>query len=114
MPLKFPLIAACLLLSACSDSNNLLLGTVSANLDSHHIVVTDCYRTEVPQPERFIAGGLPSWRFVPCRDAAIEIRGDKLTVNGRAYGHIEPTDGILVDHGVVSVQQGGAAQRAGN
>jgi hypothetical protein len=108
MVYKIVLFAAGLLLAACSDSNNLLLGTVSATLDAHRIVVTDCYRTEVPPPEKLNEAGVAIWRFTPCRDAAIEIRGNKLTVNGRAYGHIEPNDGVLVDHGIVSVQHGSA------
>jgi hypothetical protein len=33
----------------------------------------------------------------------VRIRAGELIVNGRQYGHIEDTDSILVDHGVVSV-----------
>ena len=80
---KLILVTACaVLLSACSESNNLLLGTVSTNLDSHRVVVTDCYRTEVPPPEHFVESGVRAWRYAPCRDAVIEIHGDKLNVNG--------------------------------
>jgi hypothetical protein len=113
IPLRIAVFTVCLLLlPACSESNNLLLGRVSTNLDTHRIVVTDCYRTEVPPPEKREEGSVRVWRFTPCRDAAIEIRGDKLTVNGRAYGYIDPNDGVLVDHGLVSLQHDGSAQRA--
>jgi hypothetical protein len=89
---------------ACSRSNNLLLGTVQASAGSHHIVVTDCYRLSV-DPPREISGpsGESGYRYTPCRDAEVLIRGDEVIVNGRSYGHINPEDSILVDHGVVSI-----------
>ncbi|MGA3240714.1 MAG: hypothetical protein ABSG03_30960 [Bryobacteraceae bacterium] len=91
-------------LSACSRSNNLLLGEVQAQVGTHTVRVTDCYRTSVPPPERLPdAGGQASYRFMPCRDADVQIRAGELTVNGRSYGHIQKGDTILVDHGVVSV-----------
>lgn len=94
--------AACL--SACGKSNNLLLGEVEAQVGAHTVRVTDCYRTSVPPPERLAdANGQPSYRFMPCRDADVQIRGGELTVNGRSYGRIKESDSILVDHGVVSV-----------
>lgn len=92
---------------ACSKSNNLLLGRVQANVGTHLVVVTDCYRTSVPPPEtKLEANGQTTYRFMPCRDAEIVINGDQLTVNGRSYGRLGPTDGVLVDHGVVSVTRG--------
>ena len=45
-----------------------------------------------------------SYRFVPCKDAAVVIRGPLLTVNGTPYGPMKPHDEVLVDHGVVSVK----------
>ncbi len=33
------------------------------------------------------------------------IRGDELVVNGQSYGRIKPTDSVLVDHSVVSVNK---------
>ncbi len=114
MPSTLLALILCLLLTACSGSNNLLLGTVSADLDAHHIVVTDCYRTEVPPAQKAYDAGVPIWQFTPCRDAAIEIHGDKLTVNGRPYGHLDPGDGVLVDHGAVSIQHAGLARHARN
>jgi hypothetical protein len=42
---------------------------------------------------------------MPCRDADVLIRGDELLVNGQSYGHLNPTDGVLVHHGVVSIQR---------
>jgi len=92
------------LLAACSKSNNLLLGRVEATVGSHTVVVTDCYRTKVPSPERLAdEGGQPVYRYMPCKDADVWIRGGELTVNGKSYGHLNPNDAVLVDHGVVSV-----------
>ena len=85
------------LLSACSSSNNLLMGTVEANVGAHRVVVTDCYRASFPPPE--------NGRFTPCRDADILIRNELLTVNDRSYGRLNPDDGVLVDHGVVSIRR---------
>jgi len=100
----FPIVAALGLISGCSRSNNLLLGTVEATVGTHRVVVTDCYRTEPPQPEKLPdQAGQPVYRYVPCRDAEIWIRGEELTVNGKGYGHLKPSDSVLVDHGVVSV-----------
>jgi hypothetical protein len=42
---------------------------------------------------------------MPCRDADVWIRGEELTVNGRGYGRLNAGDGVLVDHGVVSIQR---------
>ncbi|HMD78085.1 MAG TPA: hypothetical protein VKG86_12015 [Terracidiphilus sp.] len=96
------LLLSMLLLSGCSRSNNLLLGRVQAQVGSHRVVVTDCYRTSVPPPERL---GDSLYRFMPCRDADVLIRGDELLVNGQSYGRMNPTDGVLVDHGVVSIER---------
>jgi hypothetical protein len=95
---------ALLLASACSQSNNLLLGRVQAAVGAHTVVVTDCYRTSVAPPEKLDDGqGKTTYRFMPCRDADVLIRGDELSVNGKSYGHVRPNDTILVDHGVVSI-----------
>ncbi len=96
------IICAALLLGACSRSNNLLLGRVENQVGTHKVVVTDCYRTSVPEPEQ-----LPNatWRWTPCRDADVWIRGDQLEVNGRSYGKIAAADAVLVDHGKVSVNR---------
>jgi hypothetical protein len=102
--MKAAAFCACIFLAGCSRSNNLLLGTVRANVGTHEIEVTDCYRTSVPPPQTL---GPDNYRFVPCRDAAIEIKSGELTVNGTGYGHIKPTDAILVDHGKVSVHAAG-------
>ena len=98
---------ALVFVSACSHSNNLVEGRVEATVGNHKVVVTDCYRTRVPQPDRLedTAEGQPSYRFTPCRDADVLIRGGELWVNSRAYGHLNPNDGVLVDHGVVSVDR---------
>jgi hypothetical protein len=94
------------LLAGCSRSNNLLLGRVESEVGSHTVVVTDCYRTSVPPPQRLAdEGGRPVYRFMPCRDADVVIRGDELVVNGQSYGRLNPSDGVLVDHGVVSIQR---------
>ena len=102
--MKSALLLAVLLLSGCSRSNNLLLGRVQADLGSHTVVVTDCYRTSVPPPQKIgDAAGRPVYRFMPCRDADVLIRGDELLVNGQSYGRLKPSDAVLVDHGVVSI-----------
>lgn len=95
-----------LALGGCSRSNNLLLGRVEATVGSHDVVVTDCYRTSVDPPRKIgkTAAGLAVYRFMPCRDADVVIRGDELWVNGRSYGHMRRASAIQVDHGVVSVQ----------
>lgn len=101
--LKFlKLIAPILGLAGCSRSNNLLLGRVESMVASHNVVVTDCYRTSVPEPEKIGDG---SYRYAPCRDAVILIRNEELTVNGQAYGKLKPSDGVLVDHGAVSIKR---------
>jgi hypothetical protein len=93
--------------AACSRSNNLLFGRVQALVGSHMVVVTDCYRLRVPRPEKLTSpGGSDAFRFMPCRDADVLIEGDGLSVNGRHYGHLNPADDILVDHGVVSIHRG--------
>jgi hypothetical protein len=98
MKLWFCLLAA-ILLAGCSRSNNLLLGRVEATVGSHKVVVTDCYRFSF-DPPRTIEGG---YRFTPCRDADVLIHSDELIVNGKSYGHVNSNDSILVDHGVVWV-----------
>src|SRR5438874_1626463 len=101
------LCAALLLFTTCSRSNNLLLGRVEAEVGGHTVVVTDCYRTSVPAPQHLDNAGKAVFRFMPCKDADIWIRGDELTVNGRNYGRLSPSDGVLVDHGVVSIDRAG-------
>ena len=106
------LIGICLLVT-CSRKNNLLMGRVEANVGSHTVVVTDCYRTRVPEPQRLSdEAGQAVWRYMPCRDADVWIRGEQLTVNGKEYGRLNPTDGVVVDHGAVSIQRHGAAIQA--
>ena len=112
--IRMVLLFASLALAGCSCSNNLLLGTVEATVGSHRVIVTDCYRTEVPPPQRYDDAGVMTWQFAPCRDAVVVIRGDKLRVNDRPYGHLGASDGVLVDHGVVSIRHGNVAQRGGN
>lgn len=67
--------------------------------------MTDCYRTSVPQPQTLadVAGGAPAYRFAPCRDAEVFIKGEELTVNGRQYGRLATRDTIVVDHGRVVI-----------
>jgi hypothetical protein len=89
------------MLAGCSRSNNLLLGRVEATVAGHTVVVTDCYRTSVPQPQAEANGA----RFTPCRDADVVIRGEHLTVNGTAYGPLAPGARVVVDHGRVSIEK---------
>lgn len=100
--MRTAIVIAALSLAACSKSNNVLFGRVQNTVGGHKVVVTDCYRTSVPEVEQ-----LPNatWRWAPCRDAVIQVRGDQLEVNGRSYGKIDGADSILVDHGVVSVRR---------
>ncbi len=96
------LFAAALCLGACSRQNNLLLGRVESPVGTHTVVVTDCYRTSAPGPERVEAA---AYHYMPCRDADVWIRGEELTVNGKSYGRLNPGDNVLVDHGVVSIER---------
>jgi len=103
---RLSVCAAAALLSACSQSNNLFLGRVEADVGKHTVVVTDCYRTSAPQPQKLEdEGGRPVYRYMPCRDADVWIRGEELSVNGKPYGHLNSEDGVLVDHGVVSIER---------
>lgn len=88
----------------CSRSNNLLFGRVEAQTGKHVVVVTDCYRIRVPQPERLAdVRGERVYRFAPCRDAQVFFRGHELIVNGTSYGEVASRDAITVDHGKVLV-----------
>ena len=95
-----------LTLVGCSSSNNLFLGRVEAQVGNHEVVVTDCYRTSVPPPQKLdnLPDGRPVYRFMPCKDADVFIRGEELTVNGKSYGRLNANAAVLVDHGVVSVK----------
>jgi hypothetical protein len=92
---------AALLVGGCSRSNNLLLGRVEAVVAGHTVVVTDCYRTNVPAPVAEGGGAT----FTPCRDAVVAIRNEELTVNGTAYGRLSADARVIVDHGRVSVEK---------
>jgi hypothetical protein len=101
---------ACLLCAAlsaaCGGSNNVLLGRVEAKVGSHTVVVTDCYRTSAPAPQRVegsAGGARETYRYTPCRDADILISDEQLTVNGVRYGRLQPGDSVTVDHGKVLV-----------
>lgn len=91
--------------SACSRSNNLLLGRVEATVNGHTVVVTDCYRTSVTPPEKVGGPSEQSYRFTPCRDADILIRNDELIVNGSSYGLLKQADAVTVDHGKVLINE---------
>jgi hypothetical protein len=92
-------------LSACSKSNNLLLGRVETVLGAHTVVVTDCYRTSVssPQASRDSVDGSLIYRFMPCKDAEVIIHNEHLIVNGLGYESLSPGDTVIVDHGQVLV-----------
>ena len=94
-------------LAGCSQSNNLLFGEVEAQVGTHRVRVTDCYRTSPPQPVRLAdVNGQAAYRYMPCKDADVEIAGGQLTVNGTLYGAIGANDPVLVDHGRVSFGKG--------
>jgi hypothetical protein len=104
------LAAACLcaaaLAAACGRSNNLLEGRVEAKVGAHAVVVTDCYRTSVPAPQKIedaSSAGRETYRFTPCRDADVLIRGDELVVNNTSYGRLKQGDSVTVDHGRVLI-----------
>jgi hypothetical protein len=94
-----------LLLNMCSGVNNPVTGVVQAEVAGRTIVVTECYRLEMPRVEPLpkTDSGVETWRFAPCRDAVILIAGDQLSVNGIPYGAVAPGDEILVDQGDVYV-----------
>ena len=94
-------VCGALLVGGCSKSNNLFLGRVEATVAGHPVVVTDCYRTRVPQPQTELNGA----RFTPCRDADVLIRDGQLTVNGTPYGPLSPGARVVVDHGRVSIER---------
>src|ERR1041385_3426118 len=96
------LVTAC---SACSRSNNLLLGRVEATVGGHTVVVTDCYRTSVTPPEKIGGPSEQSYHFMPCRDADVLIRNDELIVNGNSYGLLKQADAVTVDHGKVLINE---------
>ena len=96
------LILAC---SACSRSNNLLLGRVEATVGGHTVVITDCYKTSSTAPEKVGGPSEQAYRFKPCRDADVLIRNDELTVNGSSYGVLKQADAVTVDHGKVLINE---------
>lgn len=101
-------LCVALLATACSRSNNVLLGRVESKVGSHTVVVTDCYRTSVPAPEKVeasSAGGHETYRYTPCRDADILIRDEELVVNGTSYGRLKQNDTVTVDHGKVLINE---------
>lgn len=94
------LLAFGIFLAACQSSNSLFFGEVEAEVGSHPVKVTDCYRTKVNRP---VVVAQATFRFTPCRDADVLIRDGELIVNGKSYGRIAVTDAVLVDHGRVSI-----------
>lgn len=94
-------ICAGMAAAGCSRSNNLLLGRVEAVVAGHMVVVTDCYRTRVPQPVSETNGAT----FAPCRDAVVAIRNEELVVNGTSYGPLAHSARVVVDHGRVSIEK---------
>src|SRR5678815_520257 len=91
--------------SACSRSNNLLLGRVESKVGGHTVVVSDCYRTSVTPPEKVGGPSEQSYHFKPCRDADVLIRNDELIVNGSSYGFLKQADAVTVDHGKVLINE---------
>jgi hypothetical protein len=104
-PLPFAFLSCAVLFSGCSRSNTILLGRVEAHVGTYMVIVTDCYRTSVPPPQKLddTPDGKPVYRFTPCRDADILIQGNALTVNGKSFGKLSYGDTVLVDHGKVSI-----------
>ena len=114
MKVNIPSLLACLCamaLPGCSRSNNLLLGRVEATVGGHTVVVTDCYRLSIPPPQKLedSGEGKLTYRFMPCRDADIVIRGEELMVNGKSYGHLNHSDTVTADHGKVLINESAAS-----
>ena len=111
-PCRFALIVAAILPAAgCARVSSVILGQVEADVAGHHVVVTDCYRTSPPAPERLAdENGLSVHRYAPCRDAVVVLRGPELQVNGVSYGPLGEGDEVLVDHGKVSVKRAEGAR----
>jgi len=110
MPMRLTtpvLIILVAMTTSCSKSNNLVLGRVEAMVGQHKVEVTDCYRISAPRPERLpdLPDGKRVYSYVPCRDAAVIIRGEELVVNGKQYGVLIPGDVVTVDHGTVLVNE---------
>lgn len=104
-----------LISSACSRSNSILEGRVETKIEKHVVVVTDCYRTTAPLPQKLADtnDGRSVYQFKPCQDADILIKGAELIVNGKAYGELKPEDEIVVDHGQVLINSKEAQVVAG-
>ncbi|MDT7543635.1 MAG: hypothetical protein QOE33_3539 [Acidobacteriota bacterium] len=93
---------------ACSRSNNLIEGRVESRVGTHAVVVTDCYRTSVPAPQKIedsSTAGHETYRYTPCRDADVLIQDEELSVNGTAYGRLKQGDSVTVDHGEVLINE---------
>jgi hypothetical protein len=105
LSIRVPLLLTILAMSACDRSNIILLGRVETKIAAHQVVVTDCYKTSVPEVEKLgeTSEGGSTYRWKPCRDAEIIIRAESLVVNGRLYGRLNPDDAVTVDHGRVLV-----------
>lgn len=92
-----------------------IAGRVEAHVGAYTIAVTDCYRTELPAPERLedTPDGISVYHFRPCRDADIRIQGSELIVNGKSYGNLKDGDTVVVDHGKVRVNETEASVKSG-
>jgi hypothetical protein len=110
----YSLLACVAMLTACSRSNNLLLGRVESTVAGHSVEVTDCYRTTVPPPRQLpdLPDGKKVYEFMPCRDADVLIRADELIVNGTSYGMLKQGDVITVDHGKVLINEQAALAKS--
>jgi hypothetical protein len=84
---------------------------VEALVGKHTVVVTDCYRTRVPQPRKVTD---TEFQFKPCKDAEVVIRNEELIVNEKAYGKLQPQDAVTVDHGKVLINDHAARALARN
>ena len=105
------LVVATLTAPSCARMGDLIQGRVEADVAGHHVVVTDCYRTSPPAPERLAdENGLPVYQYAACKDAIVMLRGAELQVNVKSYGALGIGDEILVDHGQVSIKRGAGAR----
>lgn len=101
MPRSAAIAAFLLTLVACSHDNNVMMGRVETSMGGHRVTVTDCYRFfGSPEVEKLGEG---YYRYAPCKDSLVVIRGDTLFVNGVEHGTLAPDDSVTVDHGKVRI-----------
>jgi hypothetical protein len=103
----FVLSLTVIFLQGCNASmQNAIEGRQWAYINGHEIIVKDCYRTSRQQPETIKDAPDGSvHRFMPCKDADILLDHEALTVNGKFYGKLKPSDKVMIDHHKVLINE---------